>query len=110
MAGTGAELSQTKYRPRSSQCPTFRPRPKCCLDTEPACELWKFFVREKFRHAKDSAAAECRGMLSVQFSLEPRPKQRAAGELAPAGRLFACKWVDSGGRRRRAQLSGDPRV
>ena len=47
---------------------------------------------------------------AVRFSLEPRPKQRASGEPAPAGCLFACKRLDPGGGRRRAELSGDRRV
>ena len=33
MAGTSAKLSQTEYRPGNSQCPPFRRRPGCCLDS-----------------------------------------------------------------------------
>ena len=36
-------------------------------------------------------------LFSVRFSVEPRQKQRAFGELASAGCLFACKRLDPGG-------------
>ena len=82
----------------------------CCLDADAASDLRKFPARENFRDASEPAAAECGRLLSVRFSLEPRPKQRASGEPAPAGCLFACKRLDPGGRRRGAELSGDRRV
>ena len=83
---------------------------KCCLDADAASDLRKFAARKNVRDASEPAAAECGRLLSVRFSLEPRPKQRASGEPAPAGCLFACKRLDPGGRRRGAELSGDRRV
>src|SRR3954454_1065075 len=110
MAGTGAQLPQTEYRPSNSQCPSFRRRPKRGLDADTAFEFRRFPAGEKFRDATEPAAAECGGLLCLRFSLEPRPKQRAPRELAPAGRLFACKRMDRSVRRRGSELSGKRRV
>src|SRR6516164_5767414 len=44
-------------------------------------------------------------LFSVRFSMESRQKQRAFGELAPAGCLFTCKRLDPGGGSWGTQLS-----
>ena len=36
-------------------------------------------------------------LFAVRFSVESGQKQRASGELAPAGCLFACKRLEPGG-------------
>ena len=64
-------------------------------------------ARESFRDASKWVAGKHYLLLAVRFSLEAGSKQRASGELAPARCLFACKRLDSGGGRRRAQLSGE---
>src|SRR6476620_4763979 len=110
MAGTSAPLSQTEYRPGNSQRPPFRRRPECCMVADATCHLRKFLASKNVRDATEPAAAECGRLLSVRFSLEPRPKQCASGESAQAGCLFACKRLDPGGGRRSAELSGDERV
>ena len=80
------------------------------MDANVAQQFRKCSARESFgvdtaSDASKWVAGKHHLLLAVRFSLEAGSKQRASGEFAPAGCLSACKRLDSGGGRRRAELS-----
>src|SRR4029077_10444778 len=114
MARTVAELSQTKDRPRNSRCPSFRQGrgggvdSHICGGSRVGCaarDPGKGARPEHIRDARKPGAGKHHLLLAVPFSLEAGSKQRTSGEFAPAGCLFACKRLDSGGGSWSTQLS-----
>ena len=75
------------------------------MDANVAYQFQRCCQSESFRHTIEWVAGKHHLLPAVRFSLESGQKQRASRELAPAGCLFACKRLDSGGGRRRTELS-----